>query len=385
MSSGEKSKNSGKKHGEIIFPETIGPYTLRGTIGEGAFSIVKLAYHELLLDYYACKIVPIHMLEKRNMYNRFELEIRVSQLMRHPGIVMLTDIYKDENNFYVFMDFCPNGDLFSHIASKKRLREEEARGYIYQIFDSLSYIHSLHVVHRDLKPENILIDKFGYLKISDFGLSKFVDSEYQVKTPCGSPCYVCPETLSGKPYDGSKADIWSCGVILYAMVTGRLPWTKRKMKELFKQIRTGEFTIPSGISPQCANLIQQLMTIDPTKRITIEQAKMHTWFYTAKAIPKPILADQPFLSTRRIDIYFRTDINFDNRVLSLVEPDSSMPFIDIRKTMKLLENNTHIKIRNRSHHHHQNNTQARKENLLPCGSSDNLLGKRRSQKVPRGI
>lgn len=322
-----------KKHGIIKYRDTIGPYSIKKTIGEGAFSIVKLAYNELFFKYYACKIVPIQMLKERDLYKRFELEIRISQLMRHPGVAAITDVLKDENNFYIFMEYYPNGNLLDYIVSKKRLTDDEAKGLIYQIFDGLEYIHKQNVSHRDLKPENIMIDNIGHLRISDFGLSRFVDNDHLAKTPCGSPCYVSPECVSGKNYDGLISDIWSCGVILYAMVTGMLPWTKRKMSELFHQIRHGEYKIPQYVSQQCANLIQMLLTVDPEKRITLEEAKHHTWFnipvipeetYMNYTIPQDYLkkmdekeknndasTDVPYLSTRKVDIYFRPDIDYD--------------------------------------------------------------------------
>ena len=259
-------------------PPQIGPYILRGVIGEGAFSIVQLAYLQSEQRYYACKIVPKTRLS-HNLESRFEIEIRINQQMHHPGIVQLIDVFKDENNYYVIMEFCPNGELFQYIVDRKKLREEEAKSFIYQILETISYVHKLNVAHRDLKPENILIDQLGHLKISDFGLSNFVNLKTSlVQTPCGSPCYASPECLSGKPYNGKTNDIWSCGVILYTMVTGQLPWTKRNQNELFKQIKRGEYKVPDYLSDSCRDLIKGLMRVDITKRLTLEQAMHHEWF-----------------------------------------------------------------------------------------------------------
>jgi serine/threonine protein kinase len=157
------------------------------------------------------------------------------------------------------------------------LAEPDAKHFIRQILEALGFVHSQGVCHRDLKPENILLDEFGRVKISDFGLSRFVRADGLVETPCGSPCYVSPECISGKPYDGRKSDLWSVGVVLFALLTGTLPWTKRNQQQLFDQIRKADFMLPGYLSDQCRNLIQALMTVDCTRRITVEAALRHPW------------------------------------------------------------------------------------------------------------
>lgn len=377
-----------KKHGVITYPSKIGPYTIKKTIGEGAFSIVKLVYHEMFKEHYACKIVPIRMLKERNLFPRFELEIRISQLMRHPGITAITDFLKDDNNYYIFMEYYPYGNLLDYVISKSHLSDDESKALMYQIFDALEYIHAQKVSHRDLKPENIMIDHNGHLRISDFGLSRFVGENDLVKTPCGSPCYVSPECISGKDYNGFSSDVWSCGVILYAMVTGMLPWTKRKMHDLFRQIRAGEYKIPEKVPPQCSSLIYLLLTVDYKNRISLEEAKKHTWFdmktpedckkYIDYVIPVDSLKCEikdikigdcnenkriPFLSTKVIDIYFRPDVDYDydyqfseikniHAIIDSIPQDkceSSYPYLPFESTMKLLEEDkdSKLKIRKR--------------------------------------
>lgn len=255
---------------------------------------------------------------------------------------------------------------------------------MYQILNALDHIHSQKVCHRDLKPENIMIDMNGRLRISDFGLSQFVNENNLVKTPCGSPCYVSPECISGKSYDGLTSDVWSCGVILFAMVTGMLPWTKRKMQELFKQIRAGEYKVPDYVSEKCSNLIHLFMTVNPENRITIEDAKKHAWFdikspldikkYNDYVIPieslKPlkefIKSDNvenqnkqvPYLSIKTVDTYFRPDIDiqydhhFDKieKIQTNDKIDISSPSLPFEITVKLLEENydSNLKIRRRT-------------------------------------
>lgn len=294
----------------VVAPTKIGPYTIRGTVGEGAFSVVKLAYNEELQQYFACKIVPKSRLSSHHLEKRFEVEIRINQQMHHPGIVGLIDILKDDLNYYIMMEFCPNGELFQYIVDRGRLNEDEAAPKVRQILETLQYIHKMRVTHRDLKPENILIDQYGQLKISDFGLSRFADENDLVSTPCGSPCYASPECISGKPYNYETTDVWSVGVILYAMVTGQLPWTKRNQAQLFEQIRRGEYTIPSHVSFKCSDFIRGLMTVDITKRFTIEKALKHPFLVSTP--PFEFQSSTPFakmISIKKVDDYFNFDID----------------------------------------------------------------------------
>ena len=209
---------------EVKTPAQVGPYTLRGTIGEGSFSVVKLCYHAQEAKYYACKVVPKKRIIANKLEKSFESEIRIDQQLHHPGIVGLIEILQDAANYYLVMEFCPKGELFQYIVDRKKLSEDEAKNLILQIMDAVKYLHSIGVLHRDLKPENILVDQSCHLKISDFGLSKFVGKSCLVSTPCGSPCYASPECISGKPYNGKTNDVWSVGVIFLSLLTQRYPF-----------------------------------------------------------------------------------------------------------------------------------------------------------------
>ena len=303
----------------IICPNKIGPYQLKGTIGSGAFGIVKLAYRADAKKYFACKVITKKRIEVMIDKTRFEQEIRIQQQMRNENIVQLIDLYQDSLNYYIVMEFCPNGELFGQIVAKKRLKEDEARVFIKQILSGLSYIHAMNVAHRDLKPENILIDENGNAKISDFGLSKNVDKNGMVSTSCGSPGYVSPEVISGKPYDPKKSDMWSAGVILYAMVTGQLPWTKRNKIQLYEQIKKAQFPIPKELSEDCVDLIKSLMNLDINNRLTAKQALQHK-FMTKKAVsalPKLVPegtklvreGPRPVISLRKLDTFFEKEMH----------------------------------------------------------------------------
>lgn len=293
-----------------IIPSKIGRYSLRGTIGTGSFSVVKLAVDENTNESFACKIIPRTRIAKPRQQARFELEIRILQQMKHPNIVQLIDILKDNSNYYVIMEFCSNGELFQYIVDHRFLSENEAKSFLKQLISSLLYVHSNGAVHRDLKPENLLLDDFGQLKLSDFGFSRFANNNI-VTTPCGSPCYASPECISGKPYDGKKSDIWSCGVILYAMLTGQLPWTKKNQRELFKQIQAGDFTIPIYLSHDCQDLLRRMMAHEPNDRPTAQEVYNHKWLSDAHflTISTNKISN---LTLKRIDQYFNREISSFN-------------------------------------------------------------------------
>ena len=288
---------------ELICPNKIGPYQLKGTIGKGAFGTVKLAFRQDTQMYYACKIITKHRIDAMTDKSRFEQEIRVMQQLHHPRIVQLYGILKDTINYYIITEFCPNGELFQQIVQQKKLPEDHARIFFKQILEGLAFIHSLNICHRDLKPENILLDAQGCAKLSDFGLSKFADG--LTTTSCGSPCYAAPEIISGLAYDPKKSDMWSTGVILYAMVTGQLPWTKRNQHELFKQIRHCHYKIPPFLSNECQRVITSLLQKDPDKRPTAQQLLDYPWI-SSVPLEKPIVA-LPYVSLRMLDQFFERE------------------------------------------------------------------------------
>lgn len=310
-------------------PDYLKPYELRGVIGDGAFSVVRLAYNVEQKTYAACKIVSREKLILHNLEARFENEIRILQQMHHPGVVGLYDMQKDENFYFIFEEFCPNGELFQFIVSNGRLSERDAQNFTRQILETLRYVHTLGICHRDLKPENILLDASGFIKISDFGLSRFVNKNGIVETPCGSPCYASPECISGHPYDGRKSDIWSAGVITYAMVTGQLPWTKRNQQQLFEQIKKGDYIIPSYLSDDCSSFLRGLMNVDPSKRLTIDQALNHVWLSSTKNFQffkMPIQPNAYYPSLKNVDKFFNRELSDSDFInLSLEKSESMAP------------------------------------------------------------
>lgn len=290
----------------VVEPNQIGPYKFHGTVGDGAFSVVKLVKNINTGDFFACKIVPRSRINTKNLEERFEAEIRISQQMHHSGIVELYDLLKDNFNFYVIMEFCPNGELFQFIVDQGGIPEEEAKPFLREILEALNYVHQKGISHRDLKPENLLLDADGHIKLSDFGLSRYISKDGLVDTPCGSPCYASPECLSGQRYDGITTDVWSIGVIFYAMLTGQLPWTKRNQTQLFKQIRSGDYKVPKGLSEEATDLIKRMMDINYKTRITIPEIFEHPFLSgIVSSIEKKLPSYH--VSLRKVDQFFNTD------------------------------------------------------------------------------
>ena len=180
------------------------------------------------------------------------------------------------------MEYANGGELFEYIVANNRLKEKEACRFFKQIIGGVEYIHKLGVVHRDLKPENLLLDYNMNLKIVDFGLSNTYKEGQTLKTACGSPCYAAPEMIAGKRYNGLQVDIWSCGVILFAMICGYLPFEDANTSNLYKKILNGDFHIPKFVSPEARDLLKCILNTDPQKRYTIQDIRNHPWYSLAK-------------------------------------------------------------------------------------------------------
>ena len=176
------------------------------------------------------------------------------------------------------MELAEAGELFKYIVSKHRLSENEACKYLGQILSGVEYLQQIRVVHRDLKPENLLLDHKKNIKIVDFGLSNLYQQGETLKTACGSPCYAAPEMIAGKRYNGAQVDIWSCGVILFAMVCGHLPFEDPNTANLYKKILAGEFKLPNYLSAEACDLLKKILVTEPEKRYTIERIRSHPWF-----------------------------------------------------------------------------------------------------------
>ena len=223
-------------------------------------------------------------------------EIKILRLFMHPHIIRLYEVVETPTDIFVVMEYVKAGELFDYIVEKGRLGENEARHFFQQIISGVEYCHRNMVVHRDLKPENLLLDSRSNVKIADFGLSNVMRDGHFLRTSCGSPNYAAPEVISGRLYAGPEVDVWSCGVILYALLCGSLPFDDESIPNLFKKIKGGIYTLPSHLSPGARDLIARTLLVDPLKRITIPEIRAHHWFMLHLprylAVPPPDTAAQ---------------------------------------------------------------------------------------------
>ncbi|GMH24000.1 hypothetical protein Nepgr_025843 [Nepenthes gracilis] len=239
---------------------------------------VKIAEHKLTGYKVAIKILNRRKIKNMEMEEKVRREIKILRLFMHPHIIRLYEVIETPSDIYVVMEYVRSGELFDYIVEKGRLQEDEARNFFQQIISGVEYCHRNMVVHRDLKPENLLLDSNCNIKIADFGLSNIMRDGHFLKTSCGSPNYAAPEVISGKLYAGPEVDVWSCGVILYALLCGTLPFDDENIPNLFKKIKSGIYTLPSHLSPGARDLIPRMLVVDPMKRMTIPEIRQHSWF-----------------------------------------------------------------------------------------------------------
>ncbi|KAI2467547.1 Pkinase-domain-containing protein [Annulohypoxylon bovei var. microspora] len=275
--------------------QRIGAYNIIRTLGEGSFGKVKLAVHRSTGQKVALKIIARKKLISRDMVGRVEREIEYLQLLRHPHIIKLYTVIKTPAEIIMVLEYA-GGELFDYIVKHGRLPEDQARKFFQQMICAVEYCHRHKVVHRDLKPENLLLDDNLNVKIADFGLSNIMTDGNFLKTSCGSPNYAAPEVISGKLYAGPEVDVWSCGVILYVLLVGRLPFDDDHIPSLFSKIQRGVFTVPHWVPSDAASLIRKMLQTNPVQRIIIDEIRVDPWFL--KELP-PYLAPpvEEFLNT----------------------------------------------------------------------------------------
>ncbi|KAJ3122773.1 Protein kinase [Physocladia obscura] len=214
-----------------------------------------------------------------DMVTRVKREIQYMRQLRHPHITKLYEVITTPTDVIMVLEYA-GGELFNYIVERGRMTEDEARRFFQQLVSAVEYCHLNHIVHRDLKPENVLLDEWNQVKIADFGLSNLMLDGDFLRTSCGSPNYAAPEVISGKLYEGPEIDVWSCGIILYVMLCGRLPFDDDYIPNLFKKINSGHFTLPTYLSPSTRSLLLAMLTVDPLKRITFAQIRKNDWFNT---------------------------------------------------------------------------------------------------------
>ena len=275
-----------KKEKEKEKEYRIGNYLIKKTLGQGTFGKVKLGIYLPSQEKVAIKILEKDRILERDDEIRVNREFDMLAQFNHPNVILVAEIFESPDSFFSVMEFCEGGELFNFIVKNRRLSEEEAAFFYYQLINGLEYIHSLGIVHRDLKPENLLLTKDYLLKIIDFGLSNYFKKGQKelLVTPCGSPCYASPEMVAGKRYNGFKIDIWSTGIILYAMLCGYLPFEDKDNEILFEKILECKLEFPRYISETSKDLIEKILVTDPDKRISIPEIKKHPFFLKGKEL-----------------------------------------------------------------------------------------------------
>lgn len=259
----------------------FGKYDVGRLLGCGAFAKVYHARDINTGQSVAIKVINKHKISHNaHLVANVKREIDIMRQLHHPYIVKLYEVMATKTKIYFVLEFVKGGELFAKIA-KGRLNESQSRKYFHQLISAIGYCHAIGVYHRDLKPENLLIDENGDLKVSDFGLSAVtgqIRSDGLLHTLCGTPSYVAPEILTKRGYDGGKADIWSCGIILFVMNAAFLPFNDSNLMMMYKKIYKGEYRCPKWMSPDLKRLLSRLLDTNPETRITVDEIKSDPWF-----------------------------------------------------------------------------------------------------------
>ncbi|KAJ8380928.1 hypothetical protein SKAU_G00017060 [Synaphobranchus kaupii] len=277
----------------------IGHYILGDTLGVGTFGKVKVGQHELTNHQVAVKILNRQKIRSLDVVGKIRREIQNLKLFRHPHIIKLYQVISTPTDIFMVMEYVSGGELFDYICKNGKLDEKESRRLFQQIISALDYCHRHMVVHRDLKPENVLLDAQMNAKIADFGLSNMMSDGEFLRTSCGSPNYAAPEVISGRLYAGPEVDIWSSGVILYALLCGTLPFDDDHVPTLFKKICDGIFYTPQHLNPSVTSLLKHMLQVDPMKRATIKDIREDEWFQ--QDLSKYLFPDESTHSSSVID------------------------------------------------------------------------------------
>ncbi|XP_049937189.1 CBL-interacting protein kinase 5-like [Nymphaea colorata] len=255
-------------------------YELGKLLGQGTFAKVYHARNLADGNSVAIKVIDKEKILKVGMIEQIKREIAVMRLVRRPNIVELHEVMATKAKIYFVMEFVRGGELFNKVA-KGKLKEDLARRYFQQLISAVDFCHSRGVYHRDLKLENLLLDENGDLKITDFGLSALAEcrrNDGLLHTLCGTPAYVAPEVIHKKGYDGAKADIWSCGVILFVLLAGYPPFHDPNLMEMYRKITKGDFKCPQWFPPEVRKLLSKVLDPNPNSRITMARIMENSWF-----------------------------------------------------------------------------------------------------------
>lgn len=302
----------------------IGLWKIGRTIGKGSSGRVRIARHVKTHQLAAVKIVSkstimnsVNRPGSGNAFFNIEREIVIMKLIDHPNILRLYDVWETNSDLYLILEYVEGGELFDYLCNKGPLSTAEALGYFQQIIFAVDYCHRLNIAHRDLKPENLLMDRDKNIKIADFGMAAWQAGSNNglLQTSCGSPHYAAPEVIMGKEYDGRASDIWSCGVILFALLAGHLPFDDEDLTTLLEKVKSGKYDVPLRIDSMAKDLISRMLVNDPEQRITMAEILQHPFFlsqerkvldqrvpdlnFMARPVPREVDIDQSILANLR--------------------------------------------------------------------------------------
>lgn len=308
-------------------PAKIGPWKLGKTLGKGATGRVFLATNVETGQKAAVKIVSKETLNENSdttshsqevedgcdsagLSYGIEREIIIMKLLNHKNVLRLFDVWETDKALYLILEYVEGGELFDLLVENGPLPEQTAVEFFRQIILGSSYCHSLGICHRDLKPENILLDKDLNVKIADFGMAA-LESGRLLRTSCGSPHYAAPEIVSGLQYHGAESDVWSCGVILFALLTGRLPFDDDNIRNLLLKVQKGTYEIEEDLSPEAIDLIHKMLTVDPKQRIKTRDILKHPFIRRYYDCEK----DETFNQLPSLECPVKSRKDIDKRIL----------------------------------------------------------------------
>ncbi|KAL0084911.1 kinase-like domain-containing protein [Phycomyces blakesleeanus] len=264
----------------------LGPYLLLRTLGEGEFGKVKLGMHIETGQEVAVKLIKKTIVDSTCRANKIEREVSILKSLNHPFIVKLVHVVETDKHIGIILEYASGGELFEYIFAHRYLKEKDAQRLFAQLISSVQYMHQKKIVHRDLKLENLLLDRNRNVIVTDFGFAnQFEDNDDLMSTSCGSPCYAAPElVVTDGLYTGSAVDIWSCGVILYAMLCGYLPFDDdpanpkgNNINLLYRYILSTQLAFPIHVGPEAQDLLQKMLVPDPVKRSSLQSIINHPW------------------------------------------------------------------------------------------------------------
>jgi serine/threonine protein kinase len=292
---------NGASRGEKKRIMHVGSYEIVKTLGNGSFGKVKLGINSFSKEKVAIKFFKHRRFTPQQQENS-RREIEIMKLLNHPNIVKLIDVIErpEDAMTYLIVEYVAGGELFDYIVANGRVKEKEARQFFRQIVSAVEYCHANLIVHRDLKPENLLLDSDGNIKISDFGLSNMIEPGKLLDSFCGSPLYAAPEILLAERYVGPPVDVWSMGVILFALLCGHLPWSGETQTEISHNSIRGIYEEDESLSPSVRELIRGMLNPNPRERATIEEIRMHQWINEgySELPPSLLVVRQPVFEVR---------------------------------------------------------------------------------------